>query len=230
MNKILISSFLMGWVAIGAQAQSGARRPFVQAVGQASVSIKPDLAKIDIGVVTQGATAQDASTQNATRLSAVLTALQAVLGLMGDIRTVNYTLTPNYNYPPNGGTPTLLGYTATNTVEVTSTDLANIGKVIDTAAQAGANTIQSLQFTLKDDQPARAQALKAATQQAKAHADAIAAGVGGRTGAVLAGEEGGSVSITPIRGAVGATAPATPVEPGPVQVTASVTLEIELIQ
>src|SRR5450759_1024646 len=120
MNKILISSFLMGWVAIGAQAQSGARRPFVQAVGQASVSIKPDLAKIDIGVVTQGATAQDASTQNATRLSAVLTALQAVLGLMGDIRTVNYTLTPNYNYPPNGGTPTLLGYTATNTVEVTS--------------------------------------------------------------------------------------------------------------
>jgi uncharacterized protein len=229
MTRILISSSLLCFLTISAHAQSGARRPFVRALGQASVSVKPDLVKVNIGVVTQGPTAQDAAAQNATRLTAVLAALQAALGLMGDVRTVSYSLTPNYSYPPGGGTPTLLGYTATNIVEVTSTDLANIGKVIDAATQAGASTVQSMQFTLKDDQPARAQALKLATQQAKVHADAIAAGVGGRTGAVLAGEESGSVSITPV-GALAAAAPTTPVQPGPVEVRANVTLEIELIQ
>jgi uncharacterized protein len=228
MTRLPIYSSLLCLLAMSALGQT-ARRPFVRALGEAMVAVKPDLAKVDIGVVTQGPTAQDASTQNATRLTAVLAALQAALGLMGEIRTVSYTLTPNYNYPPGGGAPTLLGYTATNIVEVTSTDLANIGKVIDAATQAGASTVQSLQFTLKDDQPARGQALKLATQQAKAHADAIAAGVGGRTGAVLAGEEGGSVNITPV-GVVAAAAPTTPIQPGPVSVRANVTLEVELIQ
>src|SRR5438477_2766638 len=224
MTRLLISSWLLCLLTVSALGQTAARRPFVRALGEATVAVKPDLAKVDIGVVTQGATAQEASTQNATRLTAVLAALQAALGPMGEIRTVSYTLTPNYNYPPGGGPPTLLGYTATNIVEVTSMDLANIGKVIDAATQAGASTVQSLQFTLKDDQPARGQALKLATQQAKAHADAIAAGVGGRTGAVLAGEEGGSVNITPVGAA--AAAPTTPIQPGPVSVRANVTLEV----
>jgi uncharacterized protein len=101
--------------------------------------------------------------------------------------------------------------------------------VIDTATQAGANSIQSLQFGLKDDQPARKQALQAASQQAKAHADAIAAGVGAHTGAVLAVEEGGSSNITPVLGAATPSA-TTPVQPGAVVVTATVTLDVELIQ
>lgn len=229
MIRLLISWSLLCLFTICAHAQTAVRRPFVRALGEATVAVKPDLAKVDIGVVTQGSNAQDAATQNSTRLTAVLAALQTALGLMGEIRTVSYSLTPNYNYPPGGGSPTLLGYTATNIVEVTSTDLANIGKVIDAGTQAGASTVQSLQFTLKDDQPARAQALKLATQQAKVHADAIAAGVGGRTGAVLAAQEGGSVNITPV-GTAATAAPTTPVLPGPVSVRANVTLEVELIQ
>lgn len=205
------------------------RRPFIRALGEGVVSVKPDLVKIDIGVVTQGPTAQDASAQNSTKVASVLDQLRQVLGIAGDIKTISYTLTPNYNYPKDGGPPVLIGYTATNVVEVSSTDLANIGKVIDAATQAGANNIQSLQFTLRDEQPARAQALKAAAQQAKAHADAIAAGVGGRTGAVLAAEEGGSINITPLKGAA-APSTVTPVQPGAVEVRATVTLEVELIQ
>jgi uncharacterized protein YggE len=50
--------------ALWAQAQSS--RHLVGASGQASVSVKPDQAKLDVGVVTQAATAQDAAAQNAT--------------------------------------------------------------------------------------------------------------------------------------------------------------------
>ncbi len=232
--KIILNSALLLGVLLGvsikeAPAQSAAlRRPFIRSLGEGSVSVQPDLAKVNIGVVTIAATAQDASTQNAAKVAAVLGQLRQVLGVAGDIRTISYSVNANYTYP-NGAPPVLVNYTASNTVEVTTTDLANIGKVIDAGAQAGANTIQGLQFSLKDEQPARSQALKLATQQARAHADAIAAGVNGRTGAVLAAEEGGSVSITPVRSLAPAATP-TPVLPGTVEVRGNVTLEVELIQ
>ena len=228
-RTILYSAVVLAAVISTAPAQSmSTRRPFIRSLGEGSVSVQPDLAKIDIGVVTVAATAQDASMQNATKVAAVLSQLTLVLGMGADIKTVSYSLNANYNYP-NGSPPVLINYTATNIVEVTTTDLANIGKVIDAGTQAGANSIQGLQFSLKDEQPARAQALKLATQQAKMHADSIAAGVNGRTGAVLAAEEGGSVNITPLRAAATPSTP-TPVQPGAVQVRANVTLEVELIQ
>ncbi|MGI8744902.1 MAG: SIMPL domain-containing protein [Bryobacteraceae bacterium] len=225
MKKLLCSVAALCFLAPGAQAQ--VRRPFIRALGQGSVSVQPDLAKIHIGVVTQASTAQDASTQNATKLSAVLSQLRQVLGSTAEIKTVNYTLTVNYTHPNGGGAPVLNGYTATNIVEVSTTDLTIVGKAIDTATQAGANNIQSLQFTLKDDQPARMQALKAASQQAKAHAEAIASGVGARTGAVLALKEDNSRDVTPLFAALST---ATPVQPGALVVTATVTLDMELIQ
>ena len=205
------------------------RRPFIRSLGEGTISVQPDLAKVNIGVVTTAATAQDASAQNATKVAAVLSQLTQLLGMGADIKTISYSLNANYNYPA-GSPPVLINYSVTNIVQVTTADLANIGKVIDVGTQAGANTIQGLQFSLKDEQPARAQALKLAAQQARMHADAIAAGVNGRTGAVLAAEEGGSVSITPIRALTPTAGTTTPVQPGTLEVRANVTLEVELIQ
>ncbi len=56
------------------------RPPLGQGFGQATVSDKPDQAKLDVGVVTQAATAQDAAAQNASQVAAVLAQLQTVLG------------------------------------------------------------------------------------------------------------------------------------------------------
>jgi hypothetical protein len=47
-------------------AQISVRPPSITSVGTASVSVAPDLARVDVGVFTQGATAQDASTANAS--------------------------------------------------------------------------------------------------------------------------------------------------------------------
>ena len=230
LKTILGSAVLVAAFIGGAPAQTATmRRPFIRSLGQGTISVQPDLAKVNIGVVTTAATAQDASAQNATKVAAVLSQLTQLLGMGADIKTISYSLNANYNYP-TGSPPVLINYSVTNIVQVTTGDLANIGKVIDVGTQAGANTIQGLQFSLKDEQPARAQALKLAAQQARAHADAIAAGVNGRTGAVLAAEEGGSVSITPIRALTPSAATTTPVLPGTLEVQASVTLEVELIQ
>jgi uncharacterized protein len=198
----------------------------VQAVGSATVSGKPDQVKVDIGVTTTATTAQDASAQNATQMTAVFNQIRQILGPAADIKTIGYSITPNYR-TPSGQQPVLTGYTATNTVEVTAGDSASIVKVIDSVSQVGATNIQSLRFSIADDTPLRLQALSAAAKQAMGHAQAIAGGLGLKVGVVIAAQEG--VSVTPI---VGTLAPgaATPVEPGLVNVTATVTITAQLTQ
>lgn len=212
-----------------AQPAPASRPPSVQATGEAVVHVKPDQARLDIGVVTEAASAQAAAANNATQLQATLEKLRAALGTSGEIRTVGYSLAPNYQYPGNGGTPTIKGYTASNTVEVTSWDLAGIGKVIDAVSQAGANRIQGMQFSVKDEAPARAQALRQAVEVAKNNAQAMAAALGMKLGRVLTLEQGAPAVIRPVMRAMAANVAApTPIEPGNVEVQASVTLTVEL--
>jgi len=227
LKKTHLLPAVLALLSVTAQAQTPPRRAVVVAAGQGTVSVQPDEAKVQFSVVTQAVTASDAASQNATQVTAVLAALRSVLGPSANLRTLSYSLNPNYS---NGNQPILIGYTATNTVQVTLSDLSLIGKVIDTGIQAGANRVQGLQFDLKDDQPTRAQALKLATVQAKAHADAMASGLGLKTGAAISIQEGFATSVPPVR--LGAAAPtaATPVETGTVDVTATVTLEVELTQ
>jgi uncharacterized protein YggE len=226
------SDFLLFFLALASAnllAQPAARSPFVRATGQATISVKPDLAQIDFSVVTQATDAQGASSQNATRVNNLMSQLQTLLGTNADIKTVNYSLSPNYNYPQNGGIPTLTGYTATNTVRVATSDLSIVGQVIDRGVQGGANQVSNLQFGLKDDQPAQGQALRMATAQAKAHADSMAAGGGLHTGSFQSIEEG--VAVRPVYAPAGVSSPpSTPIVSGMVDIQATVTIQVDLVQ
>src|SRR5215467_990794 len=92
MNRLI---FLLTFACATLFAQSQPRT--VQATGSATVTATPDQAQIDVGVVTNGSTAQDSAQQNATMTTAVLTAIKAVLGSAGTVQTVNYTVSPRYN-------------------------------------------------------------------------------------------------------------------------------------
>jgi uncharacterized protein YggE len=208
-------------------AQPQPQPPTVQAVGSATVSGQPDQVKVDIGVTTMANTAQDASTQNAAQMTAVQNQIRQVLGPAADIKTIGYSITPNYR--TSGQQQVLTGYTANNTIEVTASDTASIVKVIDSVSQVGATNIQSLRFTIADDTPLRLQALAAAAKQAIGHAQAIAGGLGLKVGNVMAAQEG--VSVSPIvTGVLAPGAAPTPIEPGLVNVTANVTIVAQLTQ
>jgi hypothetical protein len=210
--------------ALLAQTSPGA----IQAVGSATISVDPDQAQLAVGVVTQGATAQDAGQQNASLTTTVLNALKGVLGTAGTIQTIGYSISPRYS-TTQGQTSAIIGYTATNTVEVTSFDLSLIGRLIDTANQAGANSVGNLSFSLQNPEPVMEQALGQAAKQAQAHTNAIATGLGAKTGVVLSAQEGATVTPIVIAGAL-AAAPTTPIQTGTVSVTASVTISVQLIQ
>ena len=229
MNKPLLMLILFTCLSFRSAAQI-ATRPFVRATGQASVFAPPDQVKVDASVVTQGSTAQEAASRNADQVDVVLAALRKLLGSGADIKTINYAVVPNYKYPTGGGTPTLTGYTASVTVEVTLGAVSMTGPVIDTATQAGATSIGGLRFSLKDPEPQRLQALRLATLQAKSHAEAMASGLGGKVGAVISLEEGAAAfRLQPLGVSASAAAGTpTPVEPGLIEVQASVVLQAEL--
>jgi uncharacterized protein len=201
----------------------------IRVTGDAIVTAKPDRVQIDVGVVTQAPQSQPAAAQNASRLDAVLSALRKTVGAGADIKTISYSLNPNYQYHPNGGEPTITGYTASNVVRVTLDDLAKIGSVIDAAAQAGANHVQGIQFTLRDSQAVRAQALREAATKARAEADTLAGALGLKVVRILSVEET-SPTVVPVRDVMFATAARapTPVQPGSIDVSANVILAVEV--
>jgi uncharacterized protein YggE len=228
--KLTCSFFILAiLMALGANGQTTPPQASVVANGTASISVTPDQAQINVSATTQAATAQDATSQNATITTNIISQITQALGGSGTVQTVNYSVSPNYNYPPNG-TPVLTGYTVTNSIQVTLNDLTMTGKIIDTAVQAGASRIDSLQFSLKDDSTARAQALSAATVKAKAKATAMAASVGLTASSFITIQESGSNVVTPVltpTAGVGATT--TPVQPGQLTVTANVTISMRLM-
>lgn len=234
---------LTGIAALGMMHSAGwaqepadkSEKATIRVTGEATITAKPDQAELDLGVVTQAATGQAAAAQNAQKQDAVLAQLRKVLGAGAEIKTVSYSLTPSYKYPKEGGQPSIAGYTATNVVEVKTGDLAQVGKLIDAATQSGANTVQSLRFTLKDAQAVLSQALREAAAKARAKADALASALGVKIIRVLHVDEAGQ-PIRPVyaeamsmRAGV-AAAPPTPVEAGTIEVQASVTLTVEIAQ
>jgi uncharacterized protein YggE len=212
-------------LSAGCWAQSNP--PSVRATGEGVVYAKPDRAKIDIGVVTQASTADAAASQNASQLQTVLGKLRSVVGQKADIRTLSYSLNPVYQYPKNGGKPTIDAYNATNIVEVTSDDLSIVGKLIDAATAGGANEIRSLQFTLRDPKPSRTEALRQAALEARSNAEAMAGALGVKLGRVLLLEQSVAQPVRPMLAAMARSGGApTPIEAEPIEVHASVTLTL----
>jgi hypothetical protein len=205
----------------------------IRVTGDATVTAKPDRVQIDIGVTTRAAQSQDAVSQNARQVDAVLAAVRKATGPAAVLRTISYSLNPTYQYHPNGEEPTITGYSAVNVVQVTLDDLAKIGTVIDSATLAGANHVQGIQFTLRDQDAVRAEALRQAATRARAQADVLAAALALKVVRVLSVEEN-SPRLVPVRAYMGAprtaavSAAATPVEAGTLDVTADVSLTVEV--
>jgi uncharacterized protein YggE len=220
------------WSGLGASlwAQDARLPPYVRVHGEATISVEPDQAQIDIGVITQGATSQAASDANSKQASGVIDQLKAAIP-SATIKTVNFSVNPNYKYAKEGGTPTILGYTANNTVRLELNDTALVRKVIDVATKSGANNVNRLNFTLKDEKPYRARALGEAAAQARSSADALAASLHLKVGGVLQVDEGQPVIVSPARQVDFARAESnteTPLSPGNIDVHASVNVTFEL--
>jgi hypothetical protein len=198
--------------------------------GSATLSVEPDQAQFDIGVVTQAPTAKAAADQNASRSNALVQELHTAFPQVS-IKGVNFSVNPNYEYP-RGGTPTIAGYTASNTVRLLLNDLSKLQTVIDIAIKSGANSINRLSFTVRDENSARGRVLATAARQAQAGAEALAASLNLKLAKLRTIDESQPVIVSPAREFsfenIQSTA-LSPISPGTIDVHADVDLSWDVI-
>jgi uncharacterized protein YggE len=201
--------------------------------GTGTVLRQPDQAVVNLAVESFAATAEQAAAENADKMDAMLKAIRQAGIPQDKIRTTSYQLNPEYDYsqppsPRQPGEQRLLGYRAMNMVMVTIDDIRRVGPVIDAAIKAGGNRVMGINFQLKDPESARQDALRQAVQKARREAETLAAASGEKLGELVALNTAPIVEqpIPMFRRAeavsMAATAP-TPVEPGQLEVQASVT-------
>ena len=203
----------------------------VLVTGDSIVTAQPDTATLMISVVTQAKRAIDAQQENAAKSDAVSKAVKAAIP-GAEIKTSGYSVQPQRVYRENQP-PTITGYEARNTVTVTLSDLKKVGTVIDAASQAGANDIGAVMFTLKQDRPARDQALGEATKEAVSKAQVIARALGGRVVRIVEVQEEGFRQPIPVvqfedSAKLMRQSVATPIEVGNLEISSRVQLIAEV--
>jgi uncharacterized protein len=202
--------------------------------GEATIYVDPDHASIDFGVDTQAPTVSDALKQNNSKMNNVLDALQRTGLAHSDIQTTQFSITPQHPLVKSStyqqyDYSIVSGYEVTNKITATVSDLTKVGEIVDAAANAGANSSNSVVFEIKNRDElldkVRAQAMRNAQHKADMMANAVGAMVGplitvGNTAVRSMEYESAPVAAPP---PPPPPAPGTSILPGQLSVSANVT-------
>lgn len=181
----LAAIWLWGQAAAPAAAQAAETPNYspaqtITVVGNGMASVKPNIARVTVGVEVVAPTVAEAMEQNETTMAAVLAALSGAGIAAKDIQTSNYSITLERSAEAMpraesaGEQAPVSNYRFSNMVTVTVRDLDAVAEVVDAVVEAGANNIWGLSFTVEDMSAAQAEARGAAIEDARARAESLA--------------------------------------------------------
>ena len=207
----------------------------ISATGE--IDAKPDLATASISVMTEGKDPKTVQDQNTAKINRVTDFIKKIGVKDEDVTTQNYNLYPKYDY--TDGEQRVIGYTLYQTVVLKLRDLGKVGEVMKGVVENGANTIDSLIFSIDDPNTLKQEARKKALENAKAKAQELAKVAGLSLGKVKNFSESDIFYPTPMpyaldsravgMGSSGEGVAASPdIQPGSTKVTASVSVTFEL--
>jgi uncharacterized protein len=183
-SSLLVSALMAA--PLGAQMSAApVLPPTIEVGGTGEAKVTPDRALIYVGVQTKGRSAAIAGAENARLATAILEAVRTAGIAREQIGTMNYSVNPSYRYYPDGRKPELTGYDANNTVRIEVRSLELVGKVIDAALGAGANTISGLSYYASQLDATKREALGSATTNARLSAEVMAKAAGGTLGPLV---------------------------------------------
>ena len=195
--------------------------------GSAKVYLTPDIAYITIGVHTENADPKEAVASNNAQAQAIKEAIMALGVAEEDIQTTNFSIYPSQQYSPEGQV-TGTTYMVDNSVTVTVRDLNKISEILGAAVEAGANSINGIQFDVADKEAALSQARAAAVDNAQKTAEELASAAGVTLGEIQSLSYYGGYPIPIMEGKGGGAAyeapSAVPVSPGQLTITADVSV------
>jgi uncharacterized protein YggE len=212
-------------------APPGSSTPSIVTSGEAVLRRAADQAFVVAAVETRARSPRDAQQQNATGMSAVQQRLVA-LGLARDaVRTLGYTIQQEFDFPD--GRRVLKDFVARNAVEIRLDAVERVGEIVDAVVQSGASTIDRVRFELRDRAAIEREALRLAVVDARARADAAAAGAGTAVDRILRIDETRQAPPRPqmmmaMAARAGDQQASTPVEPGEIEIRAQVILTVAI--
>ena len=227
LTALCLTLTLVSFVGLDAAVAQEQRIRTLSVTGRGVEAIPTTQTQVALGVEVQGKTAAEVQQEAARRSSAVVALLRS--RQVQKLETTGITLSPSYTYENNQ--QRLIGYIATNTVSF-RLNTQSAGTLLDDAVQAGATRIQGVSFVAADSaiEQAQKQALKKATQDAQAQADAVFSALNLKRGEILNIQVNGASAPPPpmyrqagtVR--LGNADATTPVVGGEQQIEASVTL------
>ena len=227
LTALCLTLTLVSFVGLDAAVAQEQRIRTLSVTGRGVEAIPTTQTQVALGVEVQGKTAAEVQQEAARRSSAVVALLRS--RQVQKLETTGITLSPNYTYENNQ--QRLIGYIATNTVSF-RLNTQSAGTLLDDAVQAGATRIQGVSFVAADSaiEQAQKQALKKATQDAQAQADAVFSALNLKRGEILNIQVNGASPPPPMYRQLAASRAAaaditTPVVGGEQQIEASVTLQ-----
>jgi len=200
--------------------------------GEGKVTLKPDIAYINIGVHTEKPTASAATAQNNVDAQAVIKALKTAGVVDDDIQTSNFNIYQKDQNDPMTGEKISSMYAVDNTVYVTVRDLTKLGAILDASVKAGANNVYNIQFDLADKTKALSDARAAAVKAARTQADELATAAGVTLGDIQTinynENTPGPVFYGKAAGMAFADEAAPPISAGTLDISVSVTITYEI--
>jgi hypothetical protein len=197
--------------------------------GHGEARAVPDTAMLSAGVSAQAPTAAAALAANTARMETVITALKQQGIADKDIQTSNFSISPQYANG-NNEAPRITGYQANNQVEVRLDDVSKLGATLDALVTAGANQMNGVSFSIRDDAALLAQARAAAVADARLKAETFSKAAGVGLGTILSIGESGNEGPRPMFAAAPmmARAKSVPVALGEQSINADVTIVWEI--
>jgi uncharacterized protein YggE len=186
---VLISLFSPRELMLDVQSTTHPEARTITVSGEGNVVIEPDIAKINVSVVSEDKTVSRVIDDNTDKMNAIINKLKELGIDKGDITTSRYYLSPRYIYPERQG-PVISGYRLEQTLALKIRDLELVDDVIDTATNLGANNVYGLTFTLDDDTDVMNEAREKAFTAAEEKAEQMAKAAGVRLGDVYTFSEG----------------------------------------
>jgi uncharacterized protein YggE len=195
-------------------------------MGEGQVRVRPDLARIDLGVLTTAKTAQEAVARNAQLMTQVANRVRGLGIPSEDLHTTGFTISPIVDTDDKSPTfNQIIAYQVQDTLAVRA-DIGKAARVIDEGVSAGVNMAANLSFGLRDEAPLRQQALQGAVRAARRDAEVLAHAMGVMIKGIQSAEVlfGGNPMI--VRTSIPERA-STPFEPGTLNLSASVRMVFE---
>lgn len=175
---VIIVSTFQNTVFISAQFDSTyALNNTLFVSGSATTNTKTDKVIVSLGVETTDKTAEKALLSNSNLMNKVIDALKQSAVKQNETSTSTFSIKPNYNYSKYGDRGNLSGFTVSNSIYIESSSINNVSQWIDTAVEAGANTVNDVYFSISEEklQNIKNMLLKEAVANAKTKADIVAA-------------------------------------------------------